>query len=198
MEVEARAYWRCHTCQATFLHPAQLPDEAAERARYQQHRNEVDDPRYRLFLQKLAAPLLERLAPASHGLDFGCGPAPALACMMTEAGHTMALFDPFFRPDPLVLQHRYDFVTCTEVAEHFHRPAAEFTQLLHLLNPGGWLAIMTSFQTDDAAFASWYYRHDPTHVVFYRETTLRYLANQHDCHCEIPVPNVALLQKRSN
>ena len=115
---------------------------------------------------------------------------------MMEAGHSMALFDPFFQPDRSVLQETYDFVTCTEVAEHFHRPAAEFTQLLGLLHPGGWLAVMTAFQTDDAAFANWYYRRDPTHVVFYREATLRYLADEHNCHCEIPALNIALLQKR--
>ena len=38
-----------------------------------------------------------------------------------------------------------------------------------LVRPGGWLAVMTCFQTDDARFAGWHYRKDPTHVVFYRE-----------------------------
>jgi len=195
LEVDARSYWRCPACQATFLHPGQLPDNATERARYQLHHNDPDDLRYRNFLQKLTTPLLARLVPASRGLDYGCGPGPALAGMMTEAGHTMALFDPCFQPDQSVLQETYDFVTCTEVVEHFHRPAAEFVKLMRLIHPGGWLAVMTSFQTDDAAFTNWYYRRDPTHVAFYREATFHYLANQHDCHCEIPAPNIALLQR---
>ena len=32
-------------------------------------------------------PLLARLGPASHGLDYGCGPGPALATMLREEGH---------------------------------------------------------------------------------------------------------------
>ncbi|MDT8363298.1 MAG: class I SAM-dependent methyltransferase [Nitrosomonas sp.] len=197
VDVATRLYWRCLTCQATFLHPEQLPAKQAELAQYQLHRNDVDDQGYRQFLLRLATPLLARLPPASRGLDYGCGPGPALARIMAEAGHAMALFDPFFQPDQSVLKETYDFVTCTEVAEHFHHPAAEFARLQRLINPRGWLAVMTTFQTDDAAFAHWHYRRDPTHVVFYRETTLRYLADLHDCRCDIPVPNVALLQKGS-
>ncbi|WP_382321659.1 class I SAM-dependent methyltransferase [Hydrogenophaga sp. UC242_53] len=90
----------------------------------------------------------------------------------------------------------HDFITCTEVAEHFHDPAAEFRRLDALLRPGGWLALMTRFQTDDARFAQWHYRRDPTHVVFYREATLRWLARHHGWHCEVPGANVVLMQKR--
>ena len=81
------------------------------------------------------------------------------------------------------------------MVEHFHHPADEFRRLQGLLKPGGWLGVMTRFQTDDARFAQWHYRRDPTHVVFYRETTLRWLAQHHGWLCEIPGPNVALLHK---
>ena len=92
----------------------------------------------------------------------------------------------------------YDFVTCTEVAEHFHRPADEFDRLERLLRPGGWLAVMTSFQTDDARFAGWHYRRDPTHVVFYRAETFRTIAARHGWDCEIPAKDVALMRKPDN
>ena len=65
-------------------------------------------------------------------------PVPALAAMLTEAGHRMALYDPFFAPDPAPLAV-YDFVTCTEAAEHFHHPAAEFARLRAWCGPAaGW------------------------------------------------------------
>ena len=130
----------------------------------------------------------------SRGLDYGCGPRPALAAMLEEAGHAVALYDPFFQPEPAPLGQRYDFVTCTEAAEHFHRPAATFEQIMGLVRPGGWLALMTCFQTDDARFANWHYRRDPTHVVFYRETTLRHLAAAHGWSCTVPAKDVALMQ----
>ncbi len=167
----------------------------SERAHYLTHENDPDDPRYRAFLSRLATPLLKRLSPGLSGLDYGCGPGPALAAMLREAGHSVTLYDPFFAADATVLAGRYDFITCTEVVEHFHEPAREFRQLDGLLRPGGWLAVMTMFQTDDARFANWHYRKDPTHVVFYREATMRTLAADLAWHCEIPAPNVALFCK---
>ena len=87
----------------------------------------------------------------------------------------MRLFDPLFFPEPEPLEDLYDFIVCTEVIEHFHRPVQEFLRFDRMLSPGGWLALMTCFQTDDDRFAAWHYRRDPTHVVFYCETTLRYI-----------------------
>ncbi|MEK9660939.1 MAG: class I SAM-dependent methyltransferase, partial [Alphaproteobacteria bacterium] len=127
--------------------------------------------------------------------DYGCGAAPALAAMLGEAGHRVALYDPLFRPDRAALARRYDFIACSETAEHFHDPAGEFARFDAMLRPGGWLAIMTCFQTDDARFAGWHYRRDPTHVVFYREATFRHLAVHHGWICEIPCKDVALMRK---
>jgi SAM-dependent methyltransferase len=195
VNVDEREYWRCEQCHATFVHAARLPSPDAELQQYLLHRNRPDDCGYRRFLHRLAGPLLERLPSPQRGLDYGCGPGPALAAMLREAGHEVALYDPYFQPDRTVLAETYDFITCTEVAEHFHRPADEFRKLDALLRPGGWLALMTCFQEDDARFASWHYRRDPTHVVFYREATLRHVATQYGWHCEIPCSDVALMRK---
>lgn len=195
MSADGRDYQRCETCKATFLYPRQHPSRDQEYAHYLQHQNHPDDPDYRRFLSKLTIPLLERLAPVSRGLDYGCGPGPALAAMLSEAGHKITLYDPFFQPNPAPLGRVHDFVTCTETAEHFHRPAEEFARLMALVRPGGWLAVMTCFQTDDARFANWHYRKDPTHVVFYREETLRHLAAAQGWHCEVPAKDVALMHR---
>ncbi|MBC7133126.1 MAG: class I SAM-dependent methyltransferase [Roseovarius sp.] len=190
---DGQGYWRCDTCGARGLNPAHHPRPEAERAQYDLHENHVDDPGYRRFLDRLAAPLRARLAPGAQGLDHGCGPGPALAAMLREAGHPMAVYDPFYAPDPAPLARRYDFVTCTEVAEHFHRPAEEFDHLGALLRPGGLLAVMTRFQTDDARFGGWHYRKDPTHVVFYRPETFAVIAAQRGWSCEIVARDVAFL-----
>jgi len=195
MTVGDRHYWRCQHCQATLLAAEQLPDPDFERQRYELHENTADDPGYRDFLSRLISPLLSQLHPAERGLDYGCGPNPVLAQMLQEAGHPMAIYDPFFFGDRSPLQDRYDFITCTEVVEHFHHPAQEFDQLTTLLKPRGWLAVMTSFQTEDAAFANWHYRRHPTHVSFYRDYTFEVIARQWGYHCQIPRRNVVLLQK---
>ena len=194
-DVDGRKYWRCGRCAATFLSPAQLPDPAEEKREYDKHRNDVDDPGYRRFLARLADPLLQRLTPNSVGLDYGCGPGPALGTMLEAAGHRVRLFDPIYQAEDAALERCYDFITCTEVVEHMHRPADEFRRLDALLRPGGLLGIMTTFQTDDTRFADWHYRRDPTHVVFYRESTLAFIADRMDWTIEVPHANVAIFRK---
>lgn len=196
LTVGERDYWRCADCALRFVDPVQHPDASTEQHEYALHRNEPDDAGYRRFLERLTQPLLWRLSPSSEGLDYGCGPGPVLASMLGEAGHRVALYDPFFHDDASALARDYDFITCTEVVEHFHQPAHEFARLDALLRPGGWLAVMTCFQTDDARFAGWHYRRDPTHVAFYRAETFAWLARRHHWHCEIPVKDVVLLHKQ--
>lgn len=199
MNVRDRRYRRCTTCEATFLISEQLPPPEVERARYDQHNNDPDDRRYREFLRRLADPVLERIEAGREGLDFGSGPVPVLADLLRAAGLRVSCFDPFYAPDRTLLtgSRRYDFITCCEVVEHLHHPAEEFERLERLLRPGGILGVMTEFQTEDERFARWYYREDRTHVVFYRETTLRYLASRLGMTAEIPARNVAILKKGS-
>lgn len=188
-------YHRCETCEATVMDESGWLGEREEKAIYDLHDNDPQDEGYRGFLSKLTNPLLERLAPGARGLDFGCGPGPALAVMLREAGMEMTVYDPFFYPEKSVLKQQYDFITCTEVVEHLHRPAEVFRQLDGLLVSGGWLGVMTCFQTDDERFANWHYRRDPTHIVFYRRATMDWLASAHGWALEIPAKDVALFQK---
>ena len=116
-------------------------------------------------------------APAA-GLDYGAGPGPALARMFEEGGYTMSLYDPFFHPSVNVLAQKYDFITATEVAEHFHDPMREFERMRALLVPGGVVVIMTQLLTPAIDFASWYYKNDPTHVVFYSKRTFQWLQSR--------------------
>ncbi|MDC1110021.1 class I SAM-dependent methyltransferase [Gammaproteobacteria bacterium] len=170
-------------------------DPVEEEQRYLEHNNKIDDKQYRAFLSKLSEPLKEKLSLGSYGLDFGCGTGPALADMLTKDGFMVALYDPFFYPDEGVLSQQYDFITCTETAEHFYDPFKEFNALNDLLKPGGWLGVMTSFLTSDEKFENWYYRRDPTHVTFYCEKTFQVIASQRNWKCEIKSKDIVLLQK---
>ncbi|MGQ7275635.1 class I SAM-dependent methyltransferase [Marinobacter sp. V034] len=188
-------YWRCSVCEATMMDARHWLSAAEEKAVYDLHDNKLDDPGYQRFLEKLMVPLVDRLPDEVHGLDFGCGPGPALAQMLCSEGMEVSLYDPVYQPATDVLERQFDFITCTEVAEHLHDPKATFEQLDGLLKPGGWLGVMTCFQTDDARFANWHYRRDPTHVVFYREATLARIAQAMGWTLEIPAKDVALFQK---
>lgn len=194
--VDERHYWRCPRCRLTFLCHRQLPGPAEEKAQYDLHDNNPDDPGYRGFLDQLAAPLVHRLPDGAEGLDFGCGPGPALARLLEERGHPTAVYDPLYANDPTVLERRYDFVTCTEVLEHLHWPGREWQRFAALVRPGGWLGLMTRWLTDDDRFPRWHYRRDPTHVCFWKPETFHWLARR-DGWQPVWLSNPVVLLRRS-
>lgn len=192
--VHERSYWRCANCQLTFLHPDNRLPREEEFARYQEHNNDPDDPEYRAFLSRLTDCLVPHLAPTSEGLDYGSGPGPTISVMLGELGYEVSNYDPFFTQDAALFR-TYDFITCTETAEHFYNPAYEFTRLDMLLNATGILALMTGMLYDDSAFGDWWYTKDPTHVAFYREETFRWIAQRYHWRIELPRENVAMFFK---
>lgn len=194
-QIGEQTYHRCDSCLLTFLNPDQMPSIEVERATYDMHENDPEDIHYRAFLRRATDPLIAKLKPGGYGLDYGCGPGPALAAMMSERGFAMEVYDPIYANDEDVLEENYDFITCTEVAEHFHSPKKELAQLDRMLVPGGWLAIMTSWLHDDIDFSTWHYRRDPTHVCFYQPKTFEYWARNAGWSALFPANNIVLLQK---
>ena len=196
-EDRRRSYLQCGTCELVFVPPKWYLDRDAEKAEYLLHENDVYDPGYRRFLSRLVTPLISRLAPGASGLDFGCGPGPALAQMFREAGFTMAVYDSMFATDVSVLASSYDFICATEVVEHLHHPGRELDRLWARLSGGGWLGIMTKLVRAPHAFSKWHYKSDRTHVCFFSEPTWRWWAQQRNAHLEILGADVILLQRQA-
>ncbi|NHN36032.1 class I SAM-dependent methyltransferase [Pseudomaricurvus alcaniphilus] len=190
-----RDYRQCGRCKLVFVPRRFHLSREQEKAEYDRHQNCVDDPGYRRFLKRMLDPVLEKIEPGASGLDFGCGPGPALAAMLREAGCQVSVFDIFYFPDPEALASRYDFITATEVVEHLAAPAAELDKLWMLLKPGGWLGIMTKRVRDQSAFSGWHYRNDPTHISFFHADTFRYLAHRWGATVEFSGADTVLLQK---
>lgn len=190
-----RQYFRCEDCGLIFVPRSCYLSSVEERAEYDKHQNSPDDAGYRRFLSRLHSPLQKLLPPQSFGLDFGCGPGPTLSLMFAESGHRMKTFDPFYANSPQVLTLEYDFVTASEVVEHFHRPAEEFKKIWQLLRPGGWLGVMTKLARGREAFANWHYKNDPTHVCFFSRETMHWLADSFEADIQIIGADVVLLQK---
>ena len=195
IQVAGREYFRCPCCLLTFEHPEKLPSPEQEKDQYDMHENCPDDPGYRQFLSQLSDPLMAKLPSAASGLDYGCGPGPALAAILQEHGLRCGTYDPIYAPDPAPLNRHYDFVTCTEVLEHLHQPAHEWDWFARHIKPGGWLGIMTRWLTDDDAFANWHYRRDPTHVCFWQPATFEWLAREQGWSLHLVGNPVVLMQK---
>lgn len=193
LELTERTYLRCDRCTLIFLHPEDRPFPLQEVLRYLEHRNDGDDSRYVAFLRRLADPVCAAVPVGARGLDFGCGPEPVLARLLTASGRPTSSYDPLFLPEDAVLHDHYDFVTCCEVVEHAHEPGALFKRLRALLRPEGTLAIMTRFYGVDAPFERWWYRRDPTHVCFFSVDTMGWIARQLRFRLHVPAPHVAIL-----
>jgi hypothetical protein len=194
LEASDMRYRECPACRVLFLEKEFFPEPEEEHARYRTHRNTADNPGYTDFLARLASPLLERCMPGSRGLDYGCGSHAVLADMLGSAGMDMSVYDPFFHPKRDVLEDSYDFIACSEVVEHFHYPEKEFKRLRSMLKPDGLLGIMTGIYSDEIDFASWYYRRDFTHVVFYRIETFEVIARMLNLTLELPAKNIIFLR----
>jgi hypothetical protein len=194
-EDRRRAYFSCSRCDLVSADPESHLDAESEKVYYDLHENDPAHEGYRRFLGRLAEPLLGRLTGGMRGLDYGCGPGPTLSIIMEEAGMIMEDYDPYYRPDRGVLGRSYDFVTCTEVVEHFRRPIEDWAGLTALLRPGGWLGVMTKLVISRERFATWHYKDDPTHVSFYSPKTFDWLGEQFGLTVERVNNDVFLLQK---
>ncbi len=115
-------YWHCNSCGARFLDKKHHIDKDSEKKRYLEHENIIEDEGYRNFLSKLSSPLMDKINTNAKGLDFGCGHGPALADIFIKNKYSIDLYDPFFFPNKEIFLRTYDFITCTETAEHFFNP----------------------------------------------------------------------------
>lgn len=195
LPVAGKLYHRCQACELVWLDAAEHLDPTREKAVYDGHDNQVDDPRYRQFLQRAFGEVQCRLPPPACGLDFGCGPGPALIAMGREAGYQMAGYDKFYADEPELLAQQYDFITSTEVIEHIATPRAVLERLWGCLKPGGILVLQTQRVLGDERFRQWRYRHDPTHIVFFAEASFRALAARWQAQIEFPHADVAVITK---
>jgi SAM-dependent methyltransferase len=179
------------------MHPRHFPAPTAERDRYLLHHNELGDEKYTKYMKALIEPLIVRIPKGAKGLDYGCGPACVVETELKRAGFQVNSFDPFFRNQLEYLDEQYEFIFCCETAEHLHNPLQEFSRFQRVLKAGGLLLVVTELFSDSQLFDDWWYTRDFTHVCFYSESTMQWIAGKYDWRFELMEGNVALFQKAS-
>lgn len=183
-EDKHRYYVRCTRCLLVSVPRCFHLDDESEKIEYDKHQNSPNDWAYRQFLNRLAEPLLQKLAHGASGLDFGCGPGPTLSVMLQEQGMRVQLYDKYYNPDKRLLEQRYDFVTATEVVEHLREPSVELEKIWRCVKADGCLGVMTKLVRGREAFSRWHYKNDPTHIHFFSLTTLKYLSGKWQARLE--------------
>lgn len=176
-------YYHCQDCEVIFLDPTEIVAQAEEKERYEGHDNNHQNEGYvRMFedfIEEVIEPHLN-LGKISDVLEFGCGPGPVLADLLEAQKLEVDRYDPYFFPEKVFLDKKYDLITSTEVFEHFSDPIKEMELLTSHLKDGGYLAVMTSFHPGPEEFEDWWYKWDPTHIVFYNQKTFSKIASDFD------------------
>ncbi|GER58966.1 class I SAM-dependent methyltransferase [Patiriisocius marinus] len=170
-----RTFSKCLTCGSVFLDPLLLPSIKDEQNRYLLHENHVEDQGYILFVTPLIEEITSKIVRNTTGLDFGSGPTPIIALLLSELGYEIKKYDPFFCNKPEVFNLKYDFIVSCEVIEHLHSPLKEFKKLYASLKPGAILFCMTDLLPSKSKFGNWYYKNDFTHVIFYSQENLEWI-----------------------
>lgn len=171
-------YLQCDNCALVFVPVDQLLSFEDEMERYSQHNNSSEDPRYCKYLQGKIDDMQELGVDLSAGtiLDFGAGENGVMTELLKEQGYDATAYDPAYGLDDLS-KAPYHLIIMNEVIEHLYTPMDELKKLYELLASGGYLYINTEMIDTVKEFENWWYRNDPTHVIFFSEKTFEYLAD---------------------
>ena len=102
---------------------------------------------------------------------------------MEREGIKTEVYDLNFFPD-FPKNKTFDLVISTETFEHFKNPMKDIQQAANCVSYSGFLAVMTRFYPMKKeipcgeSFSKWYYKRDPTHIVFYTSKTFEWLAQE--------------------
>ncbi|RAK04979.1 methyltransferase family protein [Halanaerobium saccharolyticum] len=173
-------YYHCQDCEVIFLDPAERVAQAEEKERYEGHDNNHQNEGYvkmfEDFIEELVEPNIN-LENINDVLEFGCGPGPVLADLLEAKELEVDRYDPYFFPEKVFVDKKYDLITSTEVFEHFSDPIKEMKLLTSHLKENAYLAVMTSFHPGPEEFEDWWYKWDSTHIVFYNQKTFSKIAS---------------------
>ena len=70
-------------------------------------------------------------------------------------------------------------------------------RLASILKIGGYLSLMTQLLTQEIDFSNWYYKNDPSHIGFFNQKSLNYVAEELGFEINVYSERVIFLQKLS-
>lgn len=155
----------------------------------------MDSEGYQNFFKVFVQYVMAHKKPIDLGLDYGSGPSSVVQDQLVKQNYHVKVFDPLFHNHTETLQKKYDYVICTEVIEHFKDPETELNKLMGLLKPSGDLFLKTGLTDEVTDFSRWHYHRDITHVGFFNQKSIRWVAHHFGLeliHCS---PDVIHLTK---
>ena len=191
-------YYRCEKCDFIALDNDFMVDALVEKQHYAKHNNSFECSGYvdmfKRFIDSSISPYISTIKKA---LDFGCGHTPVLAKLLEDRGLEVDIYDLYFFSDEEYKNISYDLITSTEVFEHLKDPKSILEVLVNLLNPNGYIVLMTQFPpSSNEEFLRWWYRRDITHISFFTPKSFKIMAEEFGLKViEIIDNNIVVFQK---
>jgi SAM-dependent methyltransferase len=173
-------FHECPNCEFIFKDSSIYPSYEDEKKQYDYHQNDEDNMGYVNYLNDFIQSAVFPFIKNGRILDFGSGPNPVLSKLLkNQYGYQVDIFDYYYHHDLDYKNQTYDMITSTEVIEHLRNPIIHFNQFYDLLNPKGYLSLMTLFHPKNQdLFFKWFYIRDITHVSFYTVKTIEVIAEK--------------------
>lgn len=176
---QKKHYHHCQNCHCIALDVSYYLSLEKENALYNNHQNSLENKGYVKMFEDFLDYFWDDLLCKEKALDFGSGPTPVLSQLLQKRAVTVDCYDKFYQPIKYFENQSYDFITSTEVFEHLEDPLSTLTLLSDHLKPQGIIVLMTLFHTNDKIdFLKWWYRRDPTHIIFYTPKTIEVIAEK--------------------
>ncbi len=173
-----RQFLQCSNCSSVFLHSKDYLTPEAEKKHYLNHNNDPEDVRYQNFVAPVVNAILKDFEPGHTGLDFGSGTGSPIMKLLGDAHYNINQYDLYFHNYTELLEKKYDYIACSETAEHFKDPYTEFKQLRSMLKPGGKLYVFTERFDPGRDFGTWFYKTDVTHVFLYHIKAFEWIMSE--------------------
>ena len=173
-----REFLQCSHCLSVFTASMHYLTPQQEKAHYECHNNNPEDTGYQSFVSPVTNAVLRDFSPHHSGLDFGSGTGSPVVKVLRNNNYNIDQYDVYFHNNSKLLRKLYNYITCTEVIEHFKQPYKEFELLRSLLLPGGKLYLMTEIFDETKDFGNWYYKNDPTHIFLYHSKAFEWIKKE--------------------
>lgn len=173
-------YYKCLNCEFIHMDEGKKISFDCERGIYDLHENSMESEGYVNMFSKFLENAVIPFKSEGKGLDFGSGPEPVLMQIINrDYNFDMENYDLHYQPEKVYLNKKYDLIVSTEVVEHLDNPMEILELIYSLLKEDGIFAFMTVLHdNDDENFKNWWYRRDETHISFFSEKTLEFIASK--------------------
>lgn len=176
--IDLEGYYHCLNCDLIFIEQKHIVDSEEEKDKYREHDNTFACEGYvKMFEDIINSYIIPYKDKIETALDFGCGPGPVLAALLEERKIKTDIYDPYFFPDKVYENKKYDLITSTEVFEHLSAPRGVIKLLISHLQRDKYMLIMTLLHSGVDNFYDWWYRGDKTHITFYSQKTIYWIEN---------------------